>query len=237
MPAARVTEGMSSGIKVAIIDDHPVMLSGLVAVLTAPPQPFVIVGKVEAVEDFEALTGLPAPDVVLLDLDLPRGLRGADAVRHLSSKYPVVVYTSEKDHRRLLQAREAGASACLPKIVDTETVRSVLRLVAGGEHAYTALDVDAARQTIKDFPAIELTLAQEVVLEMMSDGLDNAAILARLGITRKTLESHISSVFQQLRSVGILEEQARKGDRATAVAANRREDFAIKRRDGGAGRR
>lgn len=217
-------------IRVAIVDDHPAIQTGLVAVLTTPPDPALIVARVASVEDLEALTGAPAPDVVLLDLNLPRGLSGVAAVRHLASRYKVVVYTSETDPHRLLEARAAGASACLNKGVDNDTVRSLVTAVALGQEVFTAVDTEAMRQAVRACPAVELTPTQERVLDLMAEGLDNAAIRMRLGVSAKTVENHITAVYQQLRDAGVLGADPSAQDRRNVVSARRAAGFVVRSR-------
>ena len=218
-------------LRVALIDDHPMLLSGLVATLTAEPGAFLVVGRVRSVEDFEALTGLPDPDVVILDLQLPGGGRsGADAVAHLARRHRVVVLTQETDAGLLLAARAAGAAACLGKDQDTDTIRSVVTAVAHGEVVVDPIEARAVRQALAAVPEVEVTATEELVLELLVDGLSNAVIRRRLGIAAKTLETHISNIYRKLREAGVLDADRTAADRARVVEAHQRHAFRLTRR-------
>jgi DNA-binding NarL/FixJ family response regulator len=217
-------------LRVALIDDHPLLLAGLVAALTAEPDGFRVVGRVRSVEDFEALADLPDPDVVILDLDLPGGLSGADAVAHLAARYRVVVLTQETDPGALIAARAAGAAVCIGKNHDPDTIRSLVTAVAQGEVVVDPLEAHAVRVAVADRPEIELTDTEGEVLELLVDGLSNAAIQRRLGVASKTLQTHITNIYRKLRDAGVLAAERTPRDRAQVVDAHRRHAFRVRLR-------
>jgi DNA-binding NarL/FixJ family response regulator len=187
-------------IRVAIVDDHDVVRSGLEQLLAAESD-IEVVGT--ASNGREALTVIAesTPDVVLMDLSMPE-VDGIEATRQVSAEHPsvhVVVLTSFADKRRILDALEAGAVGYLLKDAEPESVASAVRSAAAGE---SPLDPKAARVLLDArrtaAPAATLTAREHEVLALVADGLANKNIARRLGISERTVKAHLTRVFQAI---------------------------------------
>jgi DNA-binding NarL/FixJ family response regulator len=187
-------------IRVAIVDDHAVVRGGLQQLLSAEPDIEVVGAASDGAEAFE-LVQTTAPDVVLMDLSMP-GVDGIEATRRIVQDYPdvnVVVLTSFADKQRILDALEAGAVGYLLKDGDPAEVAAAVRAaMAGG----SPLDPKAAKVLLDSRraaqPAANLTAREREVLELVADGLANKNIARRLGISERTVKSHLTSVFQAI---------------------------------------
>jgi DNA-binding NarL/FixJ family response regulator len=187
-------------IRVVLADDHGVIRDGL-GRLIAGLEDIELVGVaadgVEAVERSAEL----APDVVLMDLDMPR-LDGIEATRQVLADHPqtaVLVLTSFSDRPRILGAIDAGACGYLLKDVAADEVAEGIRAAARGE---SPIDPRAARTILtaqaEPDPAAELSGREAEVLALLVEGLANKLIARRLDISEKTVKTHLTSIFRTL---------------------------------------
>jgi DNA-binding NarL/FixJ family response regulator len=187
-------------IRVLIADDHGVIRDGLgrlIASLEDIELAGVAADGVEAVEQCRAL----APDVVLMDLDMPR-LDGIEATRRILVERPetvVLVLTSFSDRPRIMGALEAGAVGYLLKDVSAEEVADGIRAAARGE---SPLDPRAARTILtarsEPDPLKRFSQRERQVLELLLEGQPNKLIARRLAISEKTVKSHLTRIFREL---------------------------------------
>ena len=187
-------------IRVVLADDHGVIRDGL-GRLIGGLQDVELVGTAadgaEAVERAAALT----PDVVLMDLDMPR-LDGIEATRRIVGEQPgvaVLVLTAFSDRARILGALEAGACGYLLKDAASEDVAEGIRAAARGE---SPLDPRAARTVLnarsEPDPLAGLSAREREVLDLLVEGLPNKLIARRLEISEKTVKSHLTRIFREL---------------------------------------
>ncbi len=187
-------------ITVLIADDHGVIRDGLGRLIGALDD-FELVGVVgDGVEAVERCRE-GAPDVVLMDLDMPR-MDGIEATRHIAREHPgtaVLVLTSFSDRPRIIGALEAGACGYLLKDASSDEVADGIRAAARGE---SPLDPRAARTIISaradPDPIAELSAREREVLELLVEGLPNKLIARRLDISEKTVKSHMTRIFREL---------------------------------------
>jgi DNA-binding NarL/FixJ family response regulator len=192
-------------IRVLIVDDHPVVRSGLIGLLDVETD-MIIVG--EAADGEEALARVAAlsPDVVLMDLRMPR-LDGAGATARITAEFPssrVLVLTTYDTDADIIRAVEAGASGYLLK--DTPRVQLVeaVRAAARGEtvlappvaaRLVSRLRSPAAAEPVAEHP---LTPREVEVLRAVSRGLSNAEIGRALFIGEATVKTHLLRAFAKL---------------------------------------
>jgi DNA-binding NarL/FixJ family response regulator len=215
-------------VRTLVVDDHPIMRQGLTAMLTATPD-FEVVGQasdgVEAVE----LAAELRPDLVLMDLRMPRldGVAATEAVLRDVPTARVVVLTTYESDDAILGAVEAGASGYLLKAAPEEELLAGLRSVVAGQVALApsmaALLVGRARRTealgtgtgagasarteADGTGASPLSPRETQVLVLVAEGCSNREVGLRLFVGEATVKTHLQHVFEKL---GV-------GDRTRAV--------------------
>ncbi|HWF36208.1 MAG TPA: response regulator transcription factor [Solirubrobacteraceae bacterium] len=194
---------MPETIRVLLVDDHAVVREGLRTFLQLQ-EGIEVVGEAAdgeaAIREAERL----APDVILMDLVMPR-LDGVGAMRELRRRLPasrVIVLTSFAQDDRLLPAIQAGAAGYLLKNVEpAELARAVRAAHDGG----TLLDptvasrlVEAIAQRPGEGPREKLTTREREVLALIARGRSNKRIAAELGIAEKTVKTHVGHLLAKL---------------------------------------
>jgi DNA-binding NarL/FixJ family response regulator len=211
-------------IRVVIADDHPIVRTGLSALLGSLPG-FEVVGV--ASDGRQAVREVVAtkPDVALLDLSMPE-LDGIAATRELARVAPtvaVLVLTMSEDDESVFAAMSAGARGYLVKGVEQEDIARAISSVAAGEAIFgpgvaqrvLAYISSPRTSTRTAFP--ELTTREHEVLDLIAAGHNNATIAQRLGVASKTVANNVSAIFAKLQVA----------DRAQAI---------VRARDAGLGR-
>ncbi|MGZ4277289.1 MAG: response regulator [Solirubrobacteraceae bacterium] len=187
-------------IRVLVADDHGVVRDGLARLIDALDDMEVVARAADGEEAVRRALDT-APDVVLMDLDMPR-LDGIEATRRLLAQRPetaVLVLTSFSDRPRILGAIEAGAAGDLLKDVEADEVAEGIRAAARGE---SPLDPRAARTVLRartePDPLAALSQREREVLALLLEGLPNKLIARRLEISEKTVKAHLTSVFREI---------------------------------------
>jgi len=187
-------------IRVLVVDDHAVVREGLQLLLGG-------FGGVECVgtaaDGAEALERAAAdrPDVVLMDLSMPV-LDGVEATRRMADVAPdarVVALTTFADDQHVIDAVDAGAVGYLLKDSGPDQLRAAIEAAARGESPLdpkVAGALVAARRDRR--PDVSLTAREREVLLLVGEGMANKAIARRLGISEKTVKTHLTNVFAGL---------------------------------------
>lgn len=185
--------------KVLVVDDHAMVRKGLVQLLSAV-EGLEVVGEAangrEAVQQAAAL----APDVVLMDLQMPV-MDGISATREITAlgRTQVLVLTSFSDTERIVDALDAGAVGYMLKDAEPDDLVEAVRSVARGDsplHPRVARQLLTARA--RRPAAVTMTSREREVLELVRDGLANKQIARRLGISERTVKAHLTSVFSAI---------------------------------------
>ncbi|MFI5843753.1 response regulator [Catenuloplanes sp. NPDC051500] len=198
-------------VRVVIVDDQPVVRAGLVAFLTAQPD-LDVVG--EAADGYAAIevVGAQRPDVVLMDVRMPRMDGLTAAKRLLSPTFPdgyvpkVLMLTTFDIDDHIYEALSAGASGFLLKDALPEELAAAVRVVAAGE---ALLAPSVTRRMIEHFVSARpmrpepgdrlssLTAREREILTLMAGGLSNHEIAADLVIAEQTVKSHVSRILMK----------------------------------------
>jgi DNA-binding NarL/FixJ family response regulator len=189
-------------IRVVVADDHGVLRDGLAGVIAAQPD-LELVGTAANGAEAVDLCRSTAPDVVLMDLEMPV-MDGIDATKVIVAEAPstaVLVLTSFSDRRRITGALDAGAVGYLLKDASADDVVRGIRTAAGGG---SPLDPRAARSLLDansaPDPLAGISRREREVLVLLLDGMPNKLIARRLEISEKTVKSHLTSIF---RAIGV----------------------------------
>lgn len=185
-------------IRLLVVEDHPVVRSGIVALLATAADE--VVGQLgngrKAVEEALRLR----PDVVLMDLNLPE-LGGVEATSLILAGDPairVVVLTAYADDEQILRAIEAGASGYLLKAAPEDEVLTGIRSAAAGALALTpSVAARLVRQAARQVRPT-LTARETEVLALVAHGNSNASIARTFFINEATVKSHLLHVFDKL---------------------------------------
>jgi DNA-binding NarL/FixJ family response regulator len=191
-------------IKILIVDDHPVVREGLIAMMSREGD-FKVVGEakdgVEAVNKAKELS----PDVVLMDLRMPE-MDGVEAMRQIRPAMPgvkFIILTTYSDDDYIFSGIEAGARAYLLKDAPREDLFKAIRSVYRGESLIQPVVasklLDRFSQLSRRTPSgDELSERELEVLCLMAKGAANKEISAELNIAQSTVKTHITNIFQKL---------------------------------------
>lgn len=199
---------MDEPITVIIADDHGVVREGLRAMLER--EGLRVVGEARNGREAIALTKSLLPDVVLLDIRMPDldGLQALEAIKSACPSSSVIMLTSHANPGYLSQAVAHGAAGFLSKETDPDHIVAAVKAAATGEHlldpallrAALASAVSNSPQAIdRDLPLPnQLTDAEERVLRLVANGLNNDAIATALSLSVNTIKTHIRHIFEKL---------------------------------------
>jgi DNA-binding NarL/FixJ family response regulator len=193
-------------VRILMVDDHPVVLAGLKALITAYPD-MAIVGEARDGRAALRLAMQLTPDVIVLDISLPE-MNGIELAASLRAERPecrILVLTVHEERAYLRQLVELGVGGYLLKrSAADELPRAIQAVAAGGMHLDPAiagkvvggLAGGAARPQPGE--AAELSVRETDVLRLVAGGHSNKAISARLSISVKTVETYKARAMEKL---------------------------------------
>jgi len=173
--------------KIIIVDDHPIVREGLVAALNVEVAG-AFGSAVDALREADRL----APDVVVLDLELP-GLGGLDAINQF--KAPVLVLTAYGTDEDIDRALAAGAKGYLLKGAPLDDIERAIEAIARGD---SYLDPRVAGRVMRRDSRQRLTNRERDVLRLVAGGDSNKVIARKLRISERTAKFHLTSIFTKL---------------------------------------
>jgi DNA-binding NarL/FixJ family response regulator len=192
-----------------VVDDHPLVRSAVAKAIAGDGM--LVVAEASTAE--EALTLAPdlAPDILLVDIALP-GMSGVELVRELAPRLPntrIVMLTVSSNDRDVADAMRFGASGYLTKDLSPEALVRSLRATQSGELVIPRrLANRLLLRVLRRGPAAELaqgeltvdrlTVRERDILRLLADGLSDRDIATALTISRRTVESHVSSILRKL---------------------------------------
>jgi DNA-binding NarL/FixJ family response regulator len=196
-------------IRVLVADDHPVFRRGMRAILSAEPGT-ELVGEATDGEEAVALASKLRPDVILMDLNMPK-VTGIEATQRILGANPdtaILMLTMFEDDQSIFAAMRAGAHGYVLKGADgAETLRAI-QAAASGEAIFSPAITqrlteyfatpDRDRVTSADRVFSNLTEREHEILSLMAEGYTNNAIASRLYLSPKTVRNYVSSIFTKL---------------------------------------
>ncbi|XVQ06629.1 response regulator [Spirillospora sp. CA-255316] len=184
-------------LRVIVADDHTVMRSGLVALLTAEPA-ITVVGEAGNGREAVELAGRLAPDLVLLDLRMPVMDGVAATAEIVPSGTRVLILTTYDTDAEIERAVEAGAMGYLLKDTTREQLVAAIHAAARGETVLAPRVAERLVARMRRPAQVPLTPREIDVLTAVADGLSNADIGRRLVIAEATVKTHLLRIFAKL---------------------------------------
>lgn len=190
--------------RVLIADDHAIMRDGIRALLTASEDMEVVGEAADGKEAIEKTQEL-APDVVIMDLSMPR-MDGLEAIRRIHKKQPQVktlVLTQHDNQEYVLSVVRAGAAGFLPKKAVSSDLMAALRALRKGEsflypQAASVLISNYLQRSTAIDPYDSLTAREREVLKLVAEGHTSRKIAELLYLSTKTITSHRNKLMQKL---------------------------------------
>lgn len=187
-------------IKILIADDHPVVRSGLEALLNSQEE-FEVVAAAENGETAVSLSLANSPDVILMDLQMPvlDGLAAIEQIRSHQPEARIIVLTTYDTDADIMPALKAGAIGYLLKDASPEALFEAIQSASQGEVSYAPkVAAKITRHLTTNAPKRALSNREIEVLTLASQGNANKAIASKLHITEATVKSHFVHIFTKL---------------------------------------
>ena len=187
---------MSNKIKILIADDHQIVRMGLTTIFAKEPD-FEVVGEARNGLEAVRLARELAPDLVLMDLLMPRK-SGADATQEILSANPsarILILTTFGESEDVKRALDAGASGALIKDTPHTKLVAAIRAITKGKRVISP----EIQQSITEQSAVpELSERQLEILKLIADGLTSKAISSKLEIGPDGVNAHLRTIFSKL---------------------------------------
>lgn len=182
---------MDGPVRVGVVDDHPSIVAAISAAIDAEPD-LTLSGTGRTLDEAVAL--LARSDVLVCDVQLEGadGLRVLDAASQADLAPAVLLISGHGHHSIIRAALERGAAGYLDKSVEVEAIIAAVRTVAGGGTVYAAADLAEARRA----PRTPSERERQVIAAVVA-GRTNAEIAAALGLSEKTIETHLHRLFDR----------------------------------------
>ena len=183
-------------IRILIADDHAVIRDGLSMILGLQDD-FTVIGQAQDGLEAVELCRRSAPDVVIMDLIMPK-LDGCAATQKITSENPdirILLLTSYTESSKILHAIKGGASGAIGKNAPREELLSAIRSVAGGKTVFSD-EIKQLMAEAKDIPV--LSPRQKEVLEALSRGLTNDDIARQYNLSRAAIKFHLLELYRKL---------------------------------------
>jgi len=196
-------------IRVLICEDHPVFRRGLVMLLESE-EGIEVVAEAEDGADAIAKAEEFAPDVVLMDVRMPR-VSGIEATRSIADIIPtakILMLTNSDEEEDLYDAIKAGAAGYLLKEIEIEEVATAIRAVVSGQ---SLISPSMASKLLTEFtnlakkadekqalPTPRLTSRELEVLKLVAQGMSNREIAGELYISENTVKNHVRNILEKL---------------------------------------
>jgi two-component system NarL family response regulator len=181
---------------VLLVDDHALLRTGVANIINQEADLRVVAEAGNGIEALEAYDKFH-PDVTLLDLRMPV-MEGVEVVRRLRERDPrarVIVLTTYDTDEEISRALKAGAKAYVLKDISADALVTCIRDVLAGK---TYLAPAAAAKLAEEVTRVQLTPRELSTLRLMADGKSNKEIANELGISDRTVKTHLGHLFEKL---------------------------------------
>ena len=181
---------------VLVVDDHALVRTGVVKIISHEPDLEVVAEATNGAEAVEAYAS-HRPDVTLLDLRMPvmEGVEAVRRIRELDPQARVIVLTTYDTDEDITRALKAGAKAYALKDISADELVACIHEVLAGK---TYLAPAAAAKLAEGMARMQVTPRELSALRLMADGKSNKEIATSLGISERTVKSHLGHLFEKL---------------------------------------
>lgn len=190
--------------RLLLVDDHHLVRDGIRSLLSYQDD-FEVVGEAEDAESGVREAIRLRPEIVLMDIDFPRGPDGIEATRRIRELLPdtqVVMLTVHDDTEKLLDAFKAGAQGYLVKSIRSEELLRRLRGISDGDavlsRAMATRILDEFRRSAEVLPDMALTSREFEVLTLVAQRRSNKEIATELVISEHTVKNHMKNILTKL---------------------------------------
>jgi DNA-binding NarL/FixJ family response regulator len=210
MPGQRVREQQPRRIKVLLVDDHPLFRAGVRQRLSEHDHDLEVIGEAESAVQAREMVARLSPDVVLMDVAMghesENGIEATRAIKLDSPTVAVIILSLYDDVQYIEAAVEAGAAGYLLKTVQGPDLATAVRNAHKGD---TVLSPEVASQVFRRIlprlgaanqpaPVHRLSVRESEVLALVARGEANREIARSMGLSVRTVEAHLRSVFVKL---------------------------------------
>lgn len=204
MPTSTVARSPKpSGIRLLVVDDHPIFRAGLCEELAGGAEAIEIVGQAEEGQEAYDLVAELRPDVVLMDAQM-NGMDGLEATKKIKADFSetkVIVFSATAEIERVRTVLQAGANGYLLKTATTPELRQAIMSVINGTTVITpsiamSHELPAAPKTAIN--SLGLTKREIQILELAARGVTNKLIGEKLNLSNRTIEVHMHNIFMKL---------------------------------------
>ncbi len=195
---------MTSAIRIAIVDDHPLFREGVSRSLAETGE-FEICGEGASADDAYKLALEAKPDVLLLDISMPGGgLSAVERIREALPNQKLVLLTVSEANQDVSAALNAGASGYVLKGVGSKALAEILRAIAAGETYVSPTLAAKLLASLREAgepsnPVSHLTQREMQILQFVSNGMTNKEVARRLDLQEKTVKHHMTHILAKLK--------------------------------------
>lgn len=196
-------------IKVALIDDHMIVMDGITSLMMEDPE-IIVIGKTLNSDELFDVIETDEPHVIMLDIFLPKPI-GIEILKNIKRKFPrikVIILSGNSDEDLISTSFREGASGYLTKNVEKDELLEAIHAVFNGDqYISSSLEKSLSRNFINkarfgDKYSIHklagLTPRELDIIRLIADGLGYKEIAAELGISTRTVEAHKSNILEKL---------------------------------------
>jgi DNA-binding NarL/FixJ family response regulator len=207
-PSPPQLEGAGHPVRVLIVDDHRLFAEAL-ALLLAGNNQIDVIGSAQSGEEAIENWADQQPDVVLMDVDLPRmdGIEATRRLKEINPRVQVIIITAYEEREVVARAMNAGASGFVPKTYAADELLAVIKRAAAGELVLSPAHLLGAMEILRRFREARsdatgllcsLTPRETEVLQTVTEGRSTEEIAELLGISATTVRTHVKSVLAKL---------------------------------------
>ena len=182
--------------KVLLVDDHALLRTGVANIINQESDLHVVAEATNGVEGLQAFK-THRPDVTLLDLRMPvmEGVEAVQEIRAIDPQAKVIVLTTYDADEDIARALQAGAKAYILKDIAADDMIACVHAVLAGK---TYLAPAAAAKLAERVTRVQLTPRELATLRLLADGKSNKEIANSLGISERTVKTHLGHLFEKL---------------------------------------